>query len=95
MATIVVERHNVGPRLVMNEVADGLKPCAEGVEYLASCGCICIFGVRLDNQEKTCAYGPCNQHRPRSDEFMRDLLADKYRDTPTEAVIAAILEGMQ
>lgn len=93
-AAITVERQNVGPRLVMNEVADGLTPCAEGVEYRASCGCVCIFGVRLDNQEKTCAYGPCNEHRARSDEFMRALLADEYRDTPTEDVMVAILEEL-
>jgi hypothetical protein len=92
--TIAVERRNVGPRLVMNEVADGIRECAEGVEFHASCGCVCIFGVRLDNGEKTCAYGPCDRHKPQSAEFMRRLLDPEGQEIPTEAWMAHILDGL-
>lgn len=92
--TITVERRNVGPRIAAVHVGDGLKAAAEGVEFYASCGCVCIFGRRLDNQETTCAYGPCERHEAESDEFLRQLLADENRETETGLLMAAILDGL-
>lgn len=86
-----VIRTNVGPRIAIRPLADGMVMCAEGVEYMAECGCLLVFGVRLDDNEKSCGYNPCDRHRPHADAFLERLLAPEGRDVPTEEWMGRLL----
>jgi hypothetical protein len=78
---ITVVRHDVA-RLVVSRLRDGNSTLvAEAVEFHASCGCRCVFGMRLDLQEKTMGYAPCSEHEPFSEHFMTKFTGP---DAPAE-----------
>lgn len=90
--TIVVERLNVGPRLVSVALADGDALVMEGVEYHCSCGCLVTFGLRL-NGEKAATLRFCERHHPLGDEIKEVFLGRDAPPLDTDLWLGAVLEA--
>lgn len=78
---ITVERQLV-TRLVEVDLADGRQMVVEGIDIVASCGCVFIFGKRLDNMETTLTLNVCGAHLDTGSELLAEIMADTdYDDT--------------
>lgn len=89
MEPITVERTNIAPVIRYEEKYDTL--IADVVLFTASCGCGCAMGMRLDNDETTCGYIPCEQHRPLAEDFMARFIGPDTPAIDTEVWMGQLL----
>lgn len=89
MEPITVERTNITPVIRYEEAYDVL--IADAVVFQASCGCACVMGMRLDNDETTCGYRPCETHHPLAEAFMTRFIGPDTPELDTEVWMGQLL----